>query len=690
MNFPKDDVIVIGAGMAGLSCGLSLSEMGLRCRILEARERPGGRVQSRMVNGKVIELGGEFIHGQHVSTWRYLKRYGMSACGRGNSRTPDTDVMDDGDIYVFKNGELLPPKHVHSEPNCKFFDPVEDCVADFLNQGGDPSISFGELILRKEQQVFSRPPTEEEKLLCHGMLAEWYAADLDDLALIEDNPVAELLEAAQKEPSLLQDDGSEGHWRVAQGYSQLAERMAADVNVSYETPVVNVNWGGDVVTATAVNSRGETSIFKADRVVVAVPLACLQHRQIAFQPPLPDEKQQAIEQLGCGFAFKVLLRFPETFWPEDLQFLYTPFSLHIWWPGPVGSNVLIAYAGGATAVAAVLTGRSDDEVIELAASQLGRIFKGMPRHVGGEVIRWPEDQYSLMGYSYAKAGSPEKARLDMRAQTSSGSSTRLYWAGEACHPTKSSTVHGAIESGEHTARDIAKCLDFELIDLRDYSALLPKAYAELLVPNFPCHGELDDLETMESGLAGGDDRDDREPELHILVLRDGDALAGLVHYEYYPRCSVCLLSYIVISPAHKGRGLASRLVRAMEAQLRQRCKGAPVAAIVAETHSISTEDGIMNPRERQDVLAHLGFRCLQFQYTQPPLKSFEEPPTGLRLLIKEKDKVDPNVIIQWLDDFAGSVNEWDESRWKNAGWYVSQVADLKAVQFVPSVAERPW
>jgi len=230
-------------------------------------------------------------------------------------------------------------------------------------------------------------------------------------------------------------------------------------------------------------------------------------------------------------------------------------------------------------------------------------------------------------------------------------------------------------------------MDHDIIDLRDGSQdLLDQVYADLLSTHFPIADELDDLEDMRTNIQK--EADGRFPELHILVARNGDKLMGCACFEYYPVSNVCLLSYICVSAPFRRRGVAQALMRALEARMKQRT-GNQLAAILAETHEVGVEDGVMDADLRQAVLASLGFRCIQFAYTQPPLSRGHNPCGGLRLLVRNQSSLRPAVLISFLDDFAGSVFDYDGS-WKSEEYYLKQVDQLRNATVVDATDKLPW
>ncbi|CAK9079281.1 Alpha/beta hydrolase domain-containing protein aho-3 (Abnormal hunger orientation protein 3) [Durusdinium trenchii] len=197
-------------------------------------------------------------------------------------------------------------------------------------------------------------------------------------------------------------------------------------------------------------------------------------------------------------------------------------------------------------------------------------------------------------------------------------------------------------------------MDRHLIDLREERLdLLRHVYDGLLQVHFPVPGELDDFETMISQLQ--QPVDGLNPELHVLVLMTGDEPMGCACYEYYPRGNHCLISYICVAEAFRRQGVSKVLMERIQAQLAQRAEK-PLAAIFAETHSADVIDGIMDPLERQEVLAALGFRCLDFDYTQPPLSERHEPCGGLRLLVKDQDALPREAVVPQPSRARGVVD----------------------------------
>lgn len=230
-----------------------------------------------------------------------------------------------------------------------------------------------------------------------------------------------------------------------------------------------------------------------------------------------------------------------------------------------------------------------------------------------------------------------------------------------------------------------------LIDLRECQRmdLLQAVYDCLLKVHFPVPGELDDLETLQDALQ--QPSDGLNPELHVLLLSETaepmENLMGCASYEYYPRGNHCLISYICVAEPFRRRGVSKLLMSTLQKQMEERA-AKPLAAIFAETHASDVEDGIMDPLERQEVLASLGFRCLDFDYVQPPLSDQHKPCGGLKLLVKDQDALPREAIVSYLDDFSGSVLGWKEESWKEDPWYQKQISSLPPL--ISARNQRPW
>eukprot|EP00930_Biecheleria_cincta_P021525 TRINITY_DN15936_c0_g1_i1.p1 TRINITY_DN15936_c0_g1~~TRINITY_DN15936_c0_g1_i1.p1 ORF type:complete len:269 (+),score=33.16 TRINITY_DN15936_c0_g1_i1:71-808(+) len=229
---------------------------------------------------------------------------------------------------------------------------------------------------------------------------------------------------------------------------------------------------------------------------------------------------------------------------------------------------------------------------------------------------------------------------------------------------------------------------FDILDLRtDAHDLLDRVYKDLLQVHFPIADELDDLEEIRNNLSKKPDG--RCPELHVLVAMFENQPVACCYYEYYPQADFVLMSYICVCLEYRNRGLAKSLMAEVEHQMSERTGGKPVNAFFAETHSVDVDDGVMDAAQRQRVLRSLGFRRLKFNYVQPPLSENHQPCEGLHLLVKDKLSLPSSAILSYLDGFAGSVFDYDNS-WKTQQYYMTQVSDLSSMPEVDTTDVLPW
>jgi monoamine oxidase len=421
------DVLIIGAGAAGLAAARSLVDAGVDVTVLEARDRIGGRAwTSYELASHPIELGAEFIHGENVATWQYIKRFGLTTI----DPTPFLNVraligdrmLVQGDYLREPNALLVWRMHALAEERAKL---------------GLPDASVTDAA-RASQSFFDREPTDIDMRLWTSQVAQYYGADLDELG------TGGLLEATYD------GDGTLLQFRVVEGYSALWAKLAEGIDVRLSTPVERIEWSAD---GAAVIANGET--FEAKKVIVTLPLALLKENAIAFAPALPAEKLAAITALGAGFTAKVVLRFDEAFWPAEASFMFTTGDSQLFWrPGigrPDEQPVLTAFFGGR----AVRTFRESGDASALALKDLERMF-GMKlgaRLQQASFIDWPADPWARMGYSFMPAGA-----TGMRDVLAEPLEATLYFAGEATNRVRPATVHGAIESGLRAAREVSPAL----------------------------------------------------------------------------------------------------------------------------------------------------------------------------------------------------------------------------------------
>jgi monoamine oxidase len=436
-NLSTVDVIIIGAGAAGLAAARELRSTGLQVIILEARDRVGGRIFTYR-DPKVsvpIELGAEFLHGTTPLTDEILQAARLSA------------YEITGEHWSSKNGRL-------SRVN-KYGDRI-DKVLGKVDPNRDPDQSFDDY-LQSHPSLPSR-----DRQLAREFIEGFHAADASRIS----------------ERSLAQgdDDDADRIGRIAEGYDQVTTWLAREVYdaVVLNTRVRRIEWGRHAVSVEAT-SNGTSSTYSARAVIVTVPLSTLQRPPdeagaIEFSPELPDIRGAAA-QLAMGHVARISLAFTEAFWTNRLSppkgatsyclsFLHgekVPFR--VWWTAfPVRTPVIVGWTGGPKAEQLLLGGK--DALYEQAIESLAKLTRISTQELQSLLMGmwshdWSTDPLSGGAYSYALVGGADAART--LAHPVQGT---IFFAGEATATDgKNGTVEGALMTGQRAARSLLSLLD---------------------------------------------------------------------------------------------------------------------------------------------------------------------------------------------------------------------------------------
>ncbi len=403
---PKQRVVVIGAGMAGLTAARRLADGGMDVTVLEARDRIGGRTWTNTSLGMPIDLGGAWIHGTENNPL-------VEIADQVGARRVETDFDKP---VLFRDGSEVSPPDVQAALD-RWQEIAGELVTLGSDAGNDESVADG----------LAQVADLNDPLIAWCASSEIqgeYAADPDELSL--------------------KWFGTEGEFEgpdviLPGGYVELVQHQADGLTIQLSTEVTRVTYSDSGV-------RLETSkgAVDADRVVVTVPLGVLKAGTIAFDPPLPEAKQQAIERLGFGLLDKVVLKFDQTFWPDNdvigLVGSGEPVSMLINGETFADAPLLIGLRGGRDA--REREALSDEEAVAQVVTALNA-----PAPTGALVTRWAADPYARGSYSFVAVGSSPDDMKTLGEPVNG----RLAFAGEATVPEFFGTVHGAYQSGVREA-----------------------------------------------------------------------------------------------------------------------------------------------------------------------------------------------------------------------------------------------
>jgi monoamine oxidase len=412
----KFDVVVIGAGAAGLAAADRLARAGRSVLVLEARERVGGRCWTHRMSGLEIpvELGAEFLHGEARETHALLRRAGRRAVKANR-------------VQRSFDGRRLKPRNSFAEAARS----VRGAVLE-------KDVSF-------DRFLDARRLPAKTKTFARMMVQGFDAADpkrVSAQSIIEEWGEGGSLGDAQPRP--------EG------GYGSLMDWLAADlisrkVNLQLGAVVRQVRWRRGGVTLRGLFQDRPFTVH-ARQAIVTLPLGVLQANDVRFVPAL-GAKRTALAALASGPVIRVAMRFHEPVWEKrapGVAFFHSPRADFptFWTPLPLRAPLFTAWAGGPRA--AKLTGKSRRTLVSKALADVQRVFPDA-RLAAARVQDWQQDPFSRGGYSYVLVGG-----AGAREVLAAPLQDTLFFAGEATDAEEAGTVAGALRSGQRAAQEILK------------------------------------------------------------------------------------------------------------------------------------------------------------------------------------------------------------------------------------------
>ena len=406
------DVVIVGAGPAGLGAAQACARTGKRFVMLEARDRIGGRVFTDMSLGAPYDAGAFYIHWAERNPWRTIaSELGVSV--------RDESAIPSGAWLNFENGvpvERSSRRRQFAELSRRFD----------TEQGAVPDVSFA-------QRVADTPE------LLPG------ARGLARMAVGDEPERISALDYARLW------DGDD--LIVPEGYGALAQRFGAAFPVKLSTPVTHIRWDEQGVVVDSAAGR-----LTARAVVVTVPVGVLAAGAIRFTPELPALTQEGLGGLSMGALTKIGLRF-------DGSRFGLPVNSNLWdeIPGAGGinfecwafdRNLIVALFGGdfARDVLAKGEGPAVETMLDRLTAMLGPQVRAAFK--GASVNGWATDPFSMGCYSHALPG-----QAGARAKLAQPGGERIWFAGEATAVGDGEfgaamTAGGAFLAGEAAARAV--------------------------------------------------------------------------------------------------------------------------------------------------------------------------------------------------------------------------------------------
>ncbi len=438
-------VAVIGAGVAGLSAARDLTAAGLTVEVLEARQRIGGRVLTIHDPSVAvpIEIGAEFVHGSAPQTEDLVREASLTLC----------DV----------NGDRWESDATRLRSLNDFWERL-DSVMRHLSPGGRRDKSFADFLAERP----GGRSLARERQLASQWVRGFHAAD----------PARASVRGLADGGSPRGDESEQRQARVLGGYDGIPAYLARGLTRAPRlgTVVTRVEWtrGGAELTAHAYDGLPQSGL-SARAVIVTIPLGVLHApagapSTIAFEPPLPKAKTDALRGLAAGHVVRVSVVLDEPLWLTEppraisggrslqrLAFIHPAADeMPVCWTAyPTDAPLLAAWFGGPEAESLARLDRSAIE--ERAVGTLARLLHAAPRrferHVQAcHMHNWSADPFSRGAYSYVVVGGSEAATKLARPIDGT-----LFFAGEAFDAHgRNGTVEGAIASGRHAARQVRR------------------------------------------------------------------------------------------------------------------------------------------------------------------------------------------------------------------------------------------
>lgn len=410
------DVIVIGAGIAGLAAAKLLVGWGYEVAILEATERVGGRILSDHSLGAAFDLGAGWIHGPKGNPISKL----------AESVSAKTFLTSDDSFRVFDAQGSVVPKAKILKKQEEFEALLEKVDATF-----DPDLPLSEAIEKVAPETKSDP-------ILKWMLSAYTEFDTG-------GPLDQLSAYYFDE-----DEAYPGKDVIfSQGYDQILSPLAKGLDIRVNHPLDRIEYEkGEGAYLYVGDKRFESSF-----VICTAPLGVLQKGSIAFEPKLPRAVTKSISNIGMGNVTKLALKFDEAFWPTDVQYFglmteekgrwnyflnYRTFS---------DQNILVGLSFGN--YAAKVEQLSDQKMVDDCMTAIRNMFgDSVPAPIAFVPTRWSQNPYTQGAYSYSKTG-VNPGDFDGLAKPIEDV---ILLAGEHTTFNHHATTHGAYLSGIRAAQ----------------------------------------------------------------------------------------------------------------------------------------------------------------------------------------------------------------------------------------------
>lgn len=419
--------LIIGAGAAGLAAAHALQATGKNVLVLEARNRIGGRIYTDYsLTDFPLELGAEFIHGDGAPTYDLLQKANMGVI----------PVERKKKLWWALPNQAAFPVALHSPDMQALIRRIWEDYNGLQHATLETDMSLADYLRKKGYKA-------EQLAIADVLLAQTSCATLDGLSCYD------LIREAQA------DTAGEGEARISVGYSSLLNWYSQAIPIQLNTPVAEIQWGRGGVSVITEERR----VYHAKSCVITIPVSLLQQKTIVFDPPLPRQKQWAIDSFHMPPATKLIYGFRQRLWDADLTFMCHQGTTARWWTPSYGRQGAVMACYITDRRAWKVDQMPESQALGLGLLELSKLLaiplEALDRAcVLAKRVAWSQEPYTRGGYASL---APHKA--EARPLLAQPEGNVLFFAGEAtAYHSNPQTVHGALESGWRAARECLEVL----------------------------------------------------------------------------------------------------------------------------------------------------------------------------------------------------------------------------------------
>jgi monoamine oxidase len=443
-------VIIIGAGLAGLSAAYELTQAGHDVTVLEARTRPGGRVHTLrdpFAEGLYAEAGATRVPDHHHFTLKYAELFGLTLDPFEPPDLPSVYYVRGKRIKVAPGQKVEWPYDLTAEERALGVNGMQQkYIWSMLSELGDvtdPSWPSPEMLKKYDQM--NRSDFWRSRGASPEAVALLSVGGIDDR--VETWSTLFMLRRQALNQKLNR------YYKIRGGNDLLPKAFAARLSekLHYAAPVLRIEQSAQAIKAVFLHA-GAYHTLTGDDLICAVPFTVQKNIEVA--PAFSVEKQRAIEQLPYLSVSTIFLQSKKRFWVNEGQsgFATTDLPINLvsdmTYKQPGTRGILRAYP--ISLHSRRVTGMSEKERINFALEQVEMIYPGMREHFEGGVTKcWDEDEWARGASSYYKPGQfssllPHVARPE----------GRIHFAGEHTSVWIDGWMQGALESGNRVAREV--------------------------------------------------------------------------------------------------------------------------------------------------------------------------------------------------------------------------------------------